>query len=72
VLNDEDKKILRELTHEIRRLRHGDLVARLTPAEMDELARRIADRLDERYNSHAASKPPADTPPARRRRRGYF
>ena len=72
MLTDDDKRILRELTHEIRRLRHGDLVARLTPAEMDELARRIADRLDERGDARSKDQAPIDSAPARRRRRGYF
>jgi hypothetical protein len=57
---------VRKLRHELRQLRHGDLVARLTEAERQAIADLILDRLDERFA--ADRKAAAEQTPLRRAR----
>jgi hypothetical protein len=56
----------RELVRELRRLRSGELVARLSEAERQEIAARVADRLEPLLRQRQA---PVDETPKRPRRR---
>ena len=40
---------IRKLRRELRELQQGELVARLSPAERQAIAREVLDRLDERF-----------------------
>jgi hypothetical protein len=59
---------LGELRAELRRIRRGGLVARLSDAERDEIARQVYERIDERL-APAADRDLDDAP---RGDRGFF
>lgn len=66
---DELLEAIRSLHREIRQLRHGELVARLTEAERDAIAQQVLDRLDERYAAERTG-PAVDHTPRRETKRG--
>jgi hypothetical protein len=71
-MTDNDDELLgeiRALRHELRQLRHGDLVARLTEAERHAIADLILDRLDERFA--ADRKAAAEQGPRRAQQRRF-
>jgi hypothetical protein len=73
--NEELVKELRELRRELRRIRDGELVARLTEAERQAIANHVLDRLDERFaaeRKQAAEQAPKRAASKGRGKRRYF
>lgn len=60
----------KQLLQELRKLRTGDLVARLSEADREEIAARVHERVDERLAPLDDDE--AEGAPARRGRAGYF
>jgi hypothetical protein len=59
------REAIDELLAELRRLRRGGLVARLSGAEREEIADRVFERVDERLAPAEAGAASDDEPPGR-------
>jgi hypothetical protein len=68
-MTEEELEAIEALTRELRRVRAGELVARLSEAERQEIAARVADRLEPILRQRSAPTEEAPRRQERRRRR---